>query len=372
MQRRELMLGMLAVGVSPSLAYGVMNTKPQQLFISAEGKSTAHYGLSWVKSVASPVPQKWRSGFRGHGIVRHPTKPTSVIMFARRPGRKAIEVDLATGDMVGEFNCATGRHMLGHGCFSLDAKVLYSAELDYQSGQGKIVLRDAENYQELGEFSSYGVGPHEIKMLPNSHVLAVANGGIKTHPDSGRKKLNLSTMESSIALIDTDTGRLLEQYKVEEPKASIRHIDVSRDGVVAFAMQVQRSATGHNSAVPLGGVLSQGKGVELFKGPEAIIHRMNDYAGSVAINNESRVAGFTSPRGNIAVFWHLDTKQLVGYHQLHDVCGLAVSEDEKNFVVSNSSGQLRFLDAMSLKEERTKRIDAAGMHWDNHLLAASI
>ena len=94
---------------------------------------------------------------------------------------------------------------------------------------------------------------------------------------------------------------------------------------------------------------------------------MNDYAGSVAINSQSRIAGFTSPRGNIAVFWHLDTQEYIGYHGLHDVCGLAVSSDQKKFLISNSNGQLRQLDSVTLQEAKSKRLNMPNTHWDNHL-----
>ena len=47
-------------------------------------------------------------------------------------------------------------------------------------------------------------GPHEIRLLPQGDTLVVANGGIETHPDSGRSKLNLPTMRPNLAYITID------------------------------------------------------------------------------------------------------------------------------------------------------------------------
>ncbi len=99
---------------------------------------------------------------------------------------------------------------------------------------------------------------------------------------------------------------------------------------------------------------------------------MKDYMGSVAINNKARVAGFTSPRGNLVAFWHLDNQQPLGYHRLHDVGGIAVSHDQEHFVISNSSGQIRHIHALTFQETREKRLELPGIHWDNHLLSAHI
>lgn len=371
--RRQVLMGMLAAGLLPGvIARSYAENLADSVLLSAQGKQPDSYGFGWVKKSAVDNAQSIVSGFRGHGVTQHPVKANIAIMFARRPGTQCVEVDLINGEMGKAFSSESGRHLLGHGCFTKDGKYLLTAELAHESGEGKIVVRDALSYQHLSEFSSHGIGPHEIKMLPDAKTLVVANGGIQTHPKTGRKKLNLQSMHSSLTYLDIEKGDLLGSFSVAEPKASIRHLDVANDGSVAFGMQMQRSVAGHNHIVPLAGVHRPGNAPELFNQPDSIIHCMNDYAGSVAINHTNRVAGFTSPRGNIAVFWHLDSGELVGYHQFHDVCGLTVSLDQKHFVVSNSSGQIRFLNAVTIQEDESKRIDVAGMSWDNHLLMAAI
>ena len=51
---------------------------------------------------------------------------------------------------------------------------------------------------------SGGIGPHEILRLPGARLLAIANGGIHTRPDTGREKLNLDTMRPNLTLMDED------------------------------------------------------------------------------------------------------------------------------------------------------------------------
>ncbi|MBW9268686.1 MAG: DUF1513 domain-containing protein [Candidatus Thiodiazotropha sp. (ex. Lucinisca nassula)] len=306
------------------------------------------------------------SGFRGHGVSLHPSD-NRIVMFARRPGTEAIEVDLESHDHRLAFVCKKNRHLFGHGCFSADGKLLFNTETEIDTGRGLIAIRDANSYELLAEIASHGIGPHELKLLNDDKTLVVANGGILTHPDSGRKKLNLDSMSSNLCYIDSNSGKKLALHRLDETKASIRHLDVADDDTVAFAMQFQREAVAHDSLVPLTATHRLGDSLHLLKAPEAIVMQLRDYIGSVAINNKNRVVGFTSPKGSIAVFWNLKNGAFLGYHQLHDVCGIAVTEDQRYFALTSSNGQMRLLDAQTLKEDRAHR-QHPDIRWDNHLL----
>lgn len=346
--------------------------KPDSLWISAHGDRVESQGVAWVVNGATGELAQSHStltGFRGHGLVRHPIRTNSVLMFSRRPGVSGIEIDLTSGQVINGFECAEGRHLFGHGCFSADGKILFTTESEFASGEGKIVVRDGVTYQLLDEWPSYGIGPHELKLMPDGNSLVVANGGILTHPNRGREALNLETMSSSLTYIDLSNGGSLDSFQLPEPKASIRHLDVASDGTVVFASQMQRAVAGHERAVALGGMQKPGAAISLFADPAEVIHQLNDYLGSVAVSNRSGVVGFASPRGNLAAFWQMDGGEFIGYHQLRDVCGIAVDHDQRNFVISNSFGELRELDALTLHENRTRRVQLPRFRWDNHLLA---
>ena len=372
-KRRQLLINtaqLMALAAYPPIALSKA-TKPGELWVSAQGDNKDEYGLGWASPASSNTSGKIHSSFRGHGAAQHPLQKT-VVMFARRPGRFGLAIDVQNGQILKEFRCDTHRHMLGHGCFSKDGQWLFSSEADYQTGEGKIVVRDTDNYRVREEWPSYGIGPHEIKLMPDGKSLAVANGGILTHPDSGRKPLNLATMQSSLTYIDTADGKKRDAFYLPEPKASIRHLDIFADGSVAFATQLQRQAANHNRVVPLGGIHKPGQALQLFTKPEALIGRMDDYMGSVAVNNRSRLAGFSSPRGDLVAFWHSDSGELAGYHSLRDVCGLTTTADQQHFVISNSFGQLRLLDAVTLQENRAARQHLRNFRWDNHLLTIDL
>src|SRR5438552_1061500 len=78
-----------------------------------------------------------------------------------------------------------------HGAFSADGSLLYATENDNLTGSGLIGIYDATaGYRRLGEMSSRGIGPHDLALMPDGMTLAVANGGLRTLPESGREVLN--------------------------------------------------------------------------------------------------------------------------------------------------------------------------------------
>ncbi|PCI07631.1 MAG: hypothetical protein COB77_04195 [Gammaproteobacteria bacterium] len=368
--RRQFIASILAAGITPKLLASQVSAYSNEYLVSAQGIDANHYSITSVNQSANSI-QTALTQFRGHGLAQNPAKPDSIILFARRPGRQGIELSLSTGEIKHTFDHANNRNLQGHGCFSADGKLLFTAETDSITGEGKIAIRDTQDYKQLSEIDSYGIGPHEIKLMPDGKTLVVANGGIHTRPESGRKKLNLQSMQSSLVYIDLASAKKLDTFQVAEPKASIRHLDVANDGTVALAMQVQREATNHYDIVPLAAIHKPNKTILLLEKPSIVIEKLHDYLGSVAINNASRIAGFTSPKGNLVAFWNIDNGEFSGYHQFNDVCGLCISQDQQHFIISNSLGKLRQLDAFTLKENKATRLHFKHMRWDNHMINVS-
>jgi len=121
--------------------------------------------------------------------------------------------------------------------------------------------------------------------------------------------------------------------------------------------------------VSLGGIHRRGEDVRELTDRLDVFGAMDDYVGSVAINARSRVAGFTSPRGDIAAFWDIDSAEFSGHHRLVDVSGLAAPAAERTFVLSSSTGELRTVRADDASEIRGARRRLENVAWDNHLLA---
>ncbi|MGF1630772.1 MAG: DUF1513 domain-containing protein [Kiloniellaceae bacterium] len=149
-----------------------------------------------------PLPE------RGHGAARRPGRREAVV-FARRPGRFALAFDPFSAAPAKRFDAMAGRHFYGHGVFSPDGRWLFACENDYDNARGCIGVYDAAaGYRREGELEAYAIGPHEIVLLSNGRTLVVANGGIQTHPKAGRRKLNIDTMQPSLAYIDSESGTL--------------------------------------------------------------------------------------------------------------------------------------------------------------------
>lgn len=358
MKRREFLTVLSALGAGVWPATSCAKPRPTLLSASddAEGK---HFLAGEQGQVELPL--------RGHGVTIHPRKPATAVVFARRPGNQCFAVDWRQWRISATFDALPGHGFSGHGVFSADGSVLYCAEMDHKTGAGTITVRDGRDYRILRPFSSGGVEPHDLRLLADGETLVVANGCILTRPETGRKKLNLATMHSNLTLLNTATGQIQASYTAPWPQASLRHLALGRDGTLAIAVQYQREAVDHQDVIPLAGFWRAGaEKIRFLTTPETLIEQLHDYVGSVAIHDASQTAGFTSPRGNLAAFWRLNG-DYAGHHRMRDVCGLGVTGD--HFVLTNSSGQVRYLRADTLREERTQSF--AATRWDNHLTLGS-
>lgn len=253
-----------------------------------------------------------------------------------------------------------GRHFYGHGTFIADGDVLCTPENAYESGEGRIGLWSRrEEYRRIGEIASHGTGPHDVLTLRHD-VLAVANGGIRTHPERGREKLNLETMSPSLAYV-TPEGELLDRVELDADlhRNSIRHLALGPDETVAFAMQWQGDVS---NPVPLLGLHRRGQGAPVLA--EADLGEqlaMEGYAGSVAWSGDGTRVGITSPRGGRVHLFDAQGAFLESCRRA-DVCGLA--SGSRGFVASDGTGGFSEIDA---------RLAPGRVHadraWDNHLIA---
>jgi len=295
---------------------------------------------------------------RGHAAAAHPHRAQAVA-FARRPGTFALVIDCAKGTVIARLTAPEGRHFYGHGIFSTDGTWLYTTENDYEAGTGMIGIWDAEDYSRLGEFPSGGIGPHDMRLMHDGKTLVVANGGIETHPDTGRTKLNLPTMQPRLSYLDL-SGVVLEQ--VDLPRAlhknSIRHLAVRPDGLVAFAMQWQGDKTQHP---PLLGLHLRGEAPRLLAAPDADQAALQGYAGSIAFAADGKTVAITCPRGNAMHQFNVADGRLAGVYPMEDVCGLGPGPG--GFVFTTGTGAVGHL-----TDKRAFVSARAACQWDNHLI----
>lgn len=170
--------------------------------------------------------------------------------------------------------------------------MLQTSEVVAETSEGRLGLWDATaGYARIGEWPTHGIGPHDVRRLPDG-TLVVANGGIATDPQD-RRKLNLDSMRPSLAYLGAG-GDLVDRVGLPGlAQASIRHLSLAPDGTVAFAMQWEGDPA---EPVPLLGLHRRGHAPVLAQTPEVEAPAMQGYAGSIARADDGRVA-ITSPRG---------------------------------------------------------------------------
>jgi uncharacterized protein len=362
-RRRDLLLGVMAGALGAARAFP--RTGPEEkprLYAGCHSDSAGNYQMMLFEPsgvVRAEVPLRGR----GHGIVFDPRSSRAVVL-ARRPGTFAIVVDVASGRVLQSFSSAADRHFYGHGAFSSDGRYLYTTENDYEAGRGTIGIRAAgEAFRLLGEFSSFGIGPHEVRLMPDGATLAVANGGIRTHPNSGRAKLNIDTMRPALVFIDASSGRLLNKAHLESHphKLSIRHIDVTNTGIVAVAMQYEGSK---RDRIPLIALWKNGQWMPL-RAPADIEHRMRHYTGGVAFDASGEYLAVSCPRGDMVTFWKTGSGQLVNVCEMLDGSGVAAHPDAGNFIMTGRKTGYTRVDLNTGDSYRVQNPTTGT--WDNHL-----
>ncbi|MEL7252784.1 MAG: DUF1513 domain-containing protein [Pseudomonadota bacterium] len=346
--RRFFISGLLAAGLTPRTTWADVGAPA---YLSAGKRPDGAYVLCGL-TAAGDITFQLPLPARGHAAAAHPTLAQAVA-FARRPGTFAIVLDCLTGAENARLTPPKGRHFYGHGTFSEDGDLLFTTENDIDTARGMIGAWDVRRaYTRIGDFPSGGIGPHDIKLMPDGETLVVANGGIETHPETGRTKLNIPTMRPNLSYLRLD-GALIDQLEMPSAhrKNSIRHLAVARTGAVAFAMQWQGDL---HEDLPLLGMHDPKKD-ELQMMDAASVRHMNGYLGSVAITSDGGRVATTSPRsGRLQVFQHC---QLQDEIVKSDVCGVAPLED--GFMSTTGTGHVTSTSGLN-KEHN--------IAWDNHLV----
>jgi hypothetical protein len=285
-------------GAGSSLLSGVttshadMALQSDALFASAMLKSDGTFGAA-VYTESGEIVRQIDLPARGHDVAINPVSG-KLVVFARRPGTFAIAFG---GPRAEPFMIAseTGRHFYGHGVFSNDGKLLFATENDFENAAGKIGVYDAtSDFQRVGEFDSYGMGPHEMALLPDGKTLVVANGGIETHPDFGRQKLNLATMRSLIVMINVRDGHLIakDETPLEMRQLSLRHMSVDNHGDVFIGAQSQKK---NDVPASLLWRFNEAQGLEQLPQPRDVSSALRGYVGSIEISSDGRRLAVSSP-----------------------------------------------------------------------------
>ena len=352
--RRRFLAGAAALGVAPTLSWADLG---RPAFVSAALQPDGQHVFCGVSEEGQvtfrlPVPD------RGHAAAVHPDR-AELVGFARRPGRFALVIDAAQGREVARMAAPEGRHFYGHGCYSADGRFLYTTENDYEAGQGVIGVWDRDlGYARVGEMPSGGVGPHDLRLMPDGRTLVVANGGIETHPETGRSKLNIPMMRPNLTYIDlANDARQQVELPQEMHKNSIRHLAIAPDGQVGIALQWQGDLTEHVSVFALH---NPGAALRMAGMSRTDAARMRGYGGSIAVSRDGESFAVTSPRGGVVALFSA-AGQVLGLVEIADVCGVVATRH--GFLATNGLGQVYWLSPSG-----AEMLQALDLAWDNHLI----
>ncbi len=319
------------------------------LYAAAFQKPDGSHGFALVGEDGAVLSEHFLIG-RGHGFTTSAATGWSVA-FARTPGNfgYAFRADGRYEPVA--FSSPENRHFYGHGAFSPDGKILYATENDFENDVGIIGLYEPANgFRRIGEFPSGGIGPHEMLLTPDGTGLWVANGGIVTHPSTGKTKLNLDTMRSNICLINLKDGSIRARHETptDWQRLSLRHMAIDNSGFVWIGAQHEGTET---ERAPLVARCGMEDGLTFVDLPDPALGAMRNYVGSVAASGDGKRIGFTSPEGGSLLVIDAATGTIAAQEQISSVCGIAGRGE--GFLKSTETG---FMNARKYDEL-----------WDNHI-----
>lgn len=356
--RRRAMLALAATataGLLPRWSHAEATDQPVLLTSAAhiQGGHVAA-GLTNTGRVAwtLPLPK------RGHGGAVN-AKGDLAVIFARRPRRFAVAVDPRTGRKIAQFETPEGRHFQGHGIFDAQDRMLIATENAYEEERGVLGLYDAaDGFRRIGEWDAGGLDPHDLVPIQGGKRIAVTLGGILTHPDYPRAKLNLDDMRPGLAILEAD-GRIVSIHAPEPQYAqlSIRHLAEAPDGTIWFGCQYEGDG---RDSMPLVGVVQPGiDGITWVRPKPQAEQALRQYVGSVAACRETGLVAVSSPRGGHCLIFDAASRALVADWPVGDVCGLAARGPD--LLASDGQGRLW--------RDGAEIANAAQLRFDNHMVA---
>lgn len=276
--------------------------------------------------------------FLAHGFSTMPGRPTVAAVFEKR-GPNAAVVELLEGN-VRAIAAGPKRAFYGHGLFSPDAKLLYGVEIDTETHEGVLSVRDAETWAVVGEIATGGKNPHDALLLDDQTTLVVTNGGGAHGSDA----------LASVAFIDLPSRTVVERVLVGDDALNAGHVAVGKDRSIAVVSAPRDGLDGETS---LGGLSLRRAGtsgvLQRMSEPKATTARMIGESLSVAIHEGTGMVAATHPYGHLLTLWSLSESKLLRVFEMKSARGVTLTLDGRYFVVSHGlGGSLAMIDPLTL------------------------
>ncbi len=246
-RRRQLLAGGVALAFG-GLARAVPGSTVVLVAAWADARNRHHVGLVQTDGAAARVLDAIEVPTRPHGLACLPAG--GVLAVARRPGDWLLRWQPGAATAPVWAWADADRRFNGHVLAAPDGGAIYTAEIELASGAGRLVERDPRSLAETAIWPTHGLDPHDLEWLPGRRLL-VANGGIPTLPETGRSKRSLDRMDPSLVRLDLSTGAVDGQWRLADPRLSIRHLARHPDGRVGVALQAEHESPAERAAAPL-------------------------------------------------------------------------------------------------------------------------
>lgn len=305
MNRRHMLLALLGMAALPKLSLAASAIQQATLGAAWRGpnKNDPYFAgalrADWGRKKID-VAYAVSLPTRPHGLLPEPDG--GLLVVGARPGGWMLRCDV-DGKIVQQLDMAeesASVRLNGHAVVSANGNLLYTTETNLTTGQGKIGVRDLKTLKKVAEWETHGIDPHQL-LLDHQGNLIVANGGVPRTPAD--KKYDLHRMDPSLVRIDQRNGQLLRQWRLDDPRLSLRHLawshtPVDADAYLGIAIQAEHDDAGKRSSAPILAVLD---GDEL-----SVPTRANDgfgYAGDITAAYNGGFA-LSSNQAGLAQLWH--------------------------------------------------------------------
>lgn len=289
----------------------------------------------------------------------------SILVCSRIPDANLLKYSLK-GELLAELKPLPNQHFEGHGIFSNDEKFLYVTATDYQTNKnlknnGRLLKLNATNLALIEEYSTGGIGPHELVWQSDTHI-AIANTGVITHPDSGRKILNEDNIQSNITLFNTNTKSIDHQWDVPLLGLSARHLDKMHNGDLVIGCQYKKQ-----DQRPACVAFATKNKALIFsdKNNEPLYWDMKGYTASIKALPNSNKALITNPRGGLLTQWQ--EQRSTDKTEIEFNKGIKISKNGEQAWVSKGAGELLLLNTNDLKFKGQPIKVKQNIWWANHL-----
>ena len=362
LSRRQLLKAGLAGGLAATLTGCSLlprktGTLPDQ-YTGAIGLPDGGFGVGAIDRHGHLL---WQSPMasRGHSGCNRPGNQ-EVVFFERRPGWSFYVINAGTGARKHHIRAEAGEHFVGHGVFSPDGRWLYATGSRYEEGEGIVTVYDAENgYRRTNTFDLNGIGPHQLTLHADGDTLVIGLGGILTHPDYDRIKLNLPSMEPALILMNRKNGEIVGRFRPAHHHQSARHVDVSAGGKIYVAYQYQGPL---HEMPPLLARVENGQ-LREYRFDDDTQAGLANYIASVIAHPENDLVAAASPVGGTAIVFEGASGKLVSKAGIPDCAGIQALAGG-DFLISSGRGKLVRLG----RDNRPLELASLPLYWDHHLV----